>query len=214
MLKKKAQVALNFLLVGCFFILIDYGKIAAKPKQVKERQKLSNFLPNQAKFILQKNNHKLISLNFIVHNTPEFVLAYDEKNQSCGYTGLPSSVYLLLLADGYSNHIITFTFFKKIRQFNQSSQHGPKKCRVYLHLLRLETVSTIFEKQITTAIQRCYLAVETRVVVTTRPLFSATKKNVPVSPAHHHNNIFYQFVCHCDSRYVGRTFQMLQERIK
>ena len=26
--------------------------------------------------------------------------------------------------------------------------------------------------------------------------------------------IIYQFSCHCDSRYVGRTFQRLQDRIK
>ena len=28
------------------------------------------------------------------------------------------------------------------------------------------------------------------------------------------NNVIYQFVCHCDSRYVGRTSQRLEERIK
>ena len=35
-----------------------------------------------------------------------------------------------------------------------------------------------------------------------------------VLPASHHSNVIYQFVCHCDSRYVGRTSQRLQERIK
>ena len=33
-------------------------------------------------------------------------------------------------------------------------------------------------------------------------------------PFHHHSNVIYQFVCHCDSRYVGRTSQRLEERIK
>ena len=28
------------------------------------------------------------------------------------------------------------------------------------------------------------------------------------------NDVIYQFSCHCDSRYVGRTFQRLQDRIK
>ena len=32
-----------------------------------------------------------------------------------------------------------------------------------------------------------------------------------VLPAHHDNNVIYQFVCHCDSRCVGRTSQRLQE---
>ena len=104
------------------------------------------------------------------------------------------------------------TFSKKIQQFNQSSQHGPKKRPVYLHLPWLRNVSTKFEKQITTAIRHCYFAVKTQVVFTTRPLLPTTKKNV--LPAHHHNNVIYQFVCHCNSRYVEHTSQRLQERIK
>ena len=55
----------------------------------------------------------------------------------------------ILVANGYPNHIITSTFFKKIRQFNQSSQRGPKKCPVYLRLPWLGNVSTKFGKQIT-----------------------------------------------------------------
>ena len=72
-------------------------------------------------------------------------------------------------------------------------------------------VLTKFEKQITTAIQRCYFVVETRVVFTTRPILPASKKDI--LPTHHHNNAIYQFVCHCDNWYVGRTSQRLQERI-
>ena len=106
--------------------------------------------------------------------------------------------------------MVTSIFFKKIGQFNQSSQHGSKKCLVYLHLPWLGNVSTKFEKQITTATQRCYFAVEIRVVFTTRPLLPAIKKDV--LPAHHHNNVIYQFVCHCE--YIGCTSQRLQECIK
>ena len=102
-----------------------------------------------------------------------------------------NSIYLV--ANGYPNHIITSTFFKNIRQFNQSSQHESKKCPVYLHLPWLGNISTKFKKQITTAIQRCYFAVETCVVSTTRTLLPATKKHV--LPAHDHNNVIYPFVC-------------------
>ena len=34
----------------------------------------------------------------------------------------------------------------------------------------------------------------------------------PRLPTHHHNNVIYQVVCHCDSRYIGRTSKRLQER--
>ena len=118
----------------------------------------------------------------------------------------------ILVANGYPNHIITFTFSKKIWQFNQSFQHGPKKCLVYLHFPWLGNVSTKIEKQITTVIQHCYFAVKTCVIFTTRLLHPATKKDV--LPAHYHNNVIYQFVCHCDSQCIGHTSQRLQKHIK
>ena len=69
-----------------------------------------------------------------------------------------------------------------------------------------------FEKQITSAVKRCFFSVEPRVIFNTRQLLRATKKDV--LPSHHHSNVIYQFVCHYDSRYVGRTSQRLEERIK
>ena len=66
--------------------------------------------------------------------------------------------------------------------------------------------------QIKTAVKRCYFAVEPCVVYTTRQLLPVAKKNI--LPALHQSNIVYQFLYHCDSRYVGRTFQRLQQRIK
>ena len=53
---------------------------------------------------------------------------------------------------------------------------------------------------------------EPRVVFTTRQLLPASKKDV--LPASQQNNIVYEFSCHCDSRYVSRTSQRLQNRIK
>ena len=69
-----------------------------------------------------------------------------------------------------------------------------------------------FEKQITSAVKRCFFSVEPRVIFNTRQLLPATKKDV--LPSHHHSNVIYQYVCHCDSRYVGRTSPRLEDRIK
>ena len=63
-----------------------------------------------------------------------------------------------------------------------------------------------------TAVKRCFFSVKPRVIFNTRQLLPAIKKDV--LPSHHHSNVIYQFVCHCDSRYVGRTSQRLEERIK
>ena len=60
--------------------------------------------------------------------------------------------------------------------------------------------------------KRCFFSVEPRVIFNTRQLLPAIKKDV--LPSHHHSNVIYQFLCHCDSRYVGRTSQRLEERIK
>ena len=87
-----------------------------------------------------------------------------------------------------------------------------KKCPVYLHISWFGYVSMKFEKQITSAVKRCFFSVEPHVVFTTRQFLPATKKDVLSS--HHQNNVIYQCVCHCDSRYVGRTSQRLEERIK
>ena len=66
--------------------------------------------------------------------------------------------------------------------------------------------------QIKTAVKRCYFAVEPCIVSTTRQLLPVAKKDV--LPAFHQSNIVYQFLCHCDSRHVGRTSQRLQQRIE
>ena len=69
-----------------------------------------------------------------------------------------------------------------------------------------------FEKQITSAVNCCFFSVEPRVALKTQQLLPATKKDV--LPSHHQNNVIYQFLCHCDSRYAGHTSQRLEERIK
>ena len=69
-----------------------------------------------------------------------------------------------------------------------------------------------FEKQITSAVKSCFFSVKPPVTFNTRQLLPANKKDLLSS--HHHSNVISQFVCHCDSRYVGRKSQHLEERIK
>ena len=67
--------------------------------------------------------------------------------------------------------------------------------------------STWFEKQVKSAVKQCFSAVEPRVVYSTNELLSSTNKDV--LPALQKSNMMYQFSCHRDSRYVGRTSQRL-----
>ena len=64
------------------------------------------------------------------------------------------------------------------------------------------------EYQTKRAVQNCYGAVLPRF----QWMLPAAKKNV--LPANQRSMVIYEYACHCDSRYVGRTTQRLQERIK
>ena len=98
----------------------------------------------------------------------------------------------------------------KTSQDLSSSTKG--KSSVYLHLSRLDTVSTRFKKQMTSLVHRYYFAVEPSFVFTTRQLLLATEKHV--LHALQHSNIIYHHLRHCDGRCVGRTCLRLSNRIK
>ena len=100
----------------------------------------------------------------------------------------------------------------KMKQFHALPKFGPEKCPVYLRLPWLSSVSNRFEKQVKSAVKQCFSAVEPRVVYSTNELLSATNKDV--LPALQKSNVIYQFSCHCDTRYIGRTSQRQQDRIK
>ena len=105
----------------------------------------------------------------------------------------------ILLENGSPpENLINSTIKRKLQQLNLNPVHTVKKCPVYLHIPWIGNVSMKFEKQITSAVKRCFFSVEPRVVFTTRQLLPATKKDG--LPSHHQNNVIYQFVCHCDSR--------------
>ena len=118
----------------------------------------------------------------------------------------------ILLENGNPERAINSAFKQKLQQLNSNPVHTVKKCPVYLHIPWIGNVSMKFEKQIMSAVKRCFFSVKPRVIFNTRQLLPAIKKDV--LPSHHHSNIIYQFLCHCDSRYVGRTSQRLEERIK
>jgi len=101
----------------------------------------------------------------------------------------------ILLENGYPENLIKSTIKRKLQQLNLNLVHTVKKCSVYLHIPWIGNISMKFEKQITSAVKRCFFSVEPRIVFTTRQLLPATKKDV--LPSHHQNNVIYQFVCHC-----------------
>ena len=55
-------------------------------------------------------------------------------------------------------------------------------------------------------------SVTNRVVFTSKRMLSLTRKDV--LPTTLKSSLIYEYSCHCDSRYVGKTTQRLQDRIK
>ena len=82
---------------------------------------------------------------------------------------------------------------------------------MYLKLPWIGIISLNFEKQIKTAINRCYQAVEPRIIFKTTKILPAIHKDV--LPSLQQSMVVYQYVCRCDCQYVGQTSQRLQDRI-
>ena len=133
----------------------------------------------------------------------------------CSKTKLTSeldTIKRILIENGYPDDIISKCFKQKIASFISDKHFGPEKCPVYLKLPWIGDVSLKFENQIKKAINFCYSAVNPRVVYSAKNMFPSTQKDCV--PAHKKSLVVYEFCCRCEARYVGRTTQRLEDRIK
>ena len=114
--------------------------------------------------------------------------------------------------NGYPHHVIEKTIARKLEDFTSPTSHTVKKCSVYLHQPWLGTSSVGLKNKIKARVEKYFFAVKQRVIFTSRPLLPAIKKDV--WPASLLSNVVYNFSCHCNSQYVGRISQRLQDRIR
>ena len=87
-----------------------------------------------------------------------------------------------------------------------------KSPNVYLKLPWIGESSVKFDRKIKSSNTNCFGPVQPRVVFFTKRILPAIHKDV--LPTFQQSNIVYEYVCHCNSRYVGRTSQRLQDRIR
>ena len=118
----------------------------------------------------------------------------------------------ILLNNDYSKNVINAQITKKSAQFSSFKRFVPQQCRVYLRVPWIGKPSTNLEKEVITAVESCYGSVSTRLVVTSKRILPVARKDV--LPTTQKRFVIYEYKCHCDSRYVGRTSQRLQNRIK
>ena len=118
----------------------------------------------------------------------------------------------ILLDNGYPESIIDSNISKKIAPFFMPKRFGPEKYPMYLRVPWIGKASIGLYKNVKTAVERCYGFVTPGVVFTSKRMLPVARKDVlPTTPK---SSVIYEYSCHCDSRYVGRTSQRLQDRIK
>ena len=70
----------------------------------------------------------------------------------------------------------------------------------------LGTPSVGLKNKIKASVEKCFFAVEQRIIFTSRPLLAIKKDVLPTSFL---SIVVFNFSCHCNSRYVGSTSQRL-----
>ena len=95
---------------------------------------------------------------------------------------------------------------------NRNKVFGPPKCPAYFTLPWIGSASQSFADKIASSVYRSYHAVNQRSIFNTRPAFnSMNKKKLPIFKQ---SNLIYEFVCRCNSTYIGMTCQRLEVRVK
>ena len=118
----------------------------------------------------------------------------------------------IFLENGYPEDVISVYIKEKIGNFPPDIKFGPQKCPVYLKLPWKGNSSLRFESQIKQAITNFFFAVNPPVVYSTKKALPSIQKDCV--PATRKSFVVYEFTCQCDSGYVGRTTQRLEDRIK
>ena len=113
--------------------------------------------------------------------------------------------------NGYPEHLVRSIISKQIASLSSDDFIGPSKCPVYVHIPWKGQLSLIHEKNLKSAVSKCFPAANLRVIHVTKSLLSHTNKDT--LPSLQTNNVIYKFSCQCDAEYVGRTSQRLADRI-
>ena len=118
----------------------------------------------------------------------------------------------ILLDNAYPEDFALKQISKKITQFSRPKRFGPDKCPVYLRVTYTGKVALTLERNLRIAVESYYGSVALRTVFVSRQMLPASRKDV--LPVIQKSSVIYEYTCHCDSRYVGRTAQRLQDLIK
>ena len=86
------------------------------------------------------------------------------------------------------------------------------KCPVYLKVPWVGESSTQLSSGVKAAVDNCFASVNPGIIFASKSILPIPHKDVV--PATKESNAIYEFQCHCDSRYVSRTSQRLEDQIR
>ena len=91
--------------------------------------------------------------------------------------------------------------------------YGPKRCPVYLRLpWKGNGISEIMARRIRRCVEPVYRCCAVRLSFSSKPMLPSSCKDH--LPTHLTSNVIYRFECRCGLRYVGKTTQRLDTRIR
>ena len=123
----------------------------------------------------------------------------------------------ILFDNSYPKDVIKQQILRTTARFSIPKPFGPDKCPVYLKVPWMGEPSTklpttLPSSGVKAAFDNCFASVNPRVIFTSKSVLFIAHKNVVLVTKK--SNVIYVFQCHCDSRYLGRTSQRLEGRIR
>ena len=121
------------------------------------------------------------------------------------------TVKSVLLKNGYPEVTIDTGIARKIKEFGQLKQQGPKSYPLYIKLPWIGEKSIAFRNQLRKATWSCFGGADVRVIFSARPLMKFQLKSA--TPTLMRSRVVYKYECSCGKEYVGRTDQRLLDRV-
>ena len=116
-----------------------------------------------------------------------------------------------LFNNSFPEDIVRSLIRDKIVHFHKTKVASAQKCPIYLRLHWLGDISDCFAYQISACVRKFYFSSNLCVVFRTRTALPSER----CSPHPQHSSaLIYSFGCVCGLKYIGRTNQRLDARIK
>ena len=122
-------------------------------------------------------------------------------------------IHKIFANNGYPPHVVNRTIRNALNPRPRTTDSDSDVHFIYMKLPWIgDNRSEAFEKLILQATKPAYPTCRPRVCFVSKPAFPSCLKDA--LPIHDKSKVIYNFECRCGSRYIGKTIQRLEARIK